>query len=652
MKLFAASVFVVWATTAAPSQAAQNLIAAGGQNPAAPTQLPSVSPRAQGAPANVPAPAGVGPVAPGEVNSTLPSISPVQTAPGEFSLRQLPGDAPIANASAAALRSQPIKLGALIQVASLPPLSLDARFNQPISLEEALTYALNKSLPIRISNESTIYQITQLAYYMSFFMPSFGLNYGLAQSGINNDTTTNATVFQTRVVFPLFVGGSTCYNTMAQFYRVLGWREAYQANVNDALMDAYNKYTNLVLNHQLLRIRLKAVEVSEAQLSETTKQYQAGASTKFAIMQSRTQLAVNRQALLAQQVATRQAAILVAYALDMPLSVNLVPTDLNLGQNRLILGKTSIDQLLKIALHTRPELREYEHFRLAAARDVPIGAAPLYPNVSAFVAYTHSNLTFTGNPNDVTGVSITSISLGGINAGAASNTALNQTASLSPGNNLTATGGANTGAASIVASSGGTPLNNTQSGSLTTSAAVPPSIIGPISAAGGGGSNINGSSTASAGSQPGTFNSVQGGINLSWSLPNSGLNSVANVVALRALSRQALLQANQQLQIVSQQVRSSYLNSLSATNQIEAIGSQLDSTQEALRMAELRHNAGQGTNLEVLQAQSDYVNSLVTEAQSLMALQQAQAQLIHDLGVISVNTLTHGYKPVDAPVKR
>ncbi len=647
------------------AQAAQNLFQPM-QNPAGPTQLPSISPVQPGptqAPANSPAPAGVGPNPPGvsplQINpEEIPSISPGQTLtplsiPSGFRLRDLPTESPAASASAEVLKSSPIKLGALIQIAALPPISLDGRFNQPITLEEALKYTLQRSLPIRISRESTFYQTTQLAYYMSFFMPALSVNYALAQSNVNSDTHTNAEIFQTKVSFPLFAGGSYVYNAMAQFYRVLGWREAYQANVNDALLDIFNKYTNLVLNHHLLRIRIKALEVSEAQLKLNTAQFQAGTGTKFAIMQARTQLAVDRQALLSQQVATRQSALLVAYAMDMPLSVNLVPMDLDVCQHRLIVGKTSIEKLLNTAIRQRPELREYEHFRLAAARDVQIGTAPLYPTASAFVAYSHSNLTFTGNPNDVTGVAVTQISLGGINAGSASNTALGQNASLSPGNNLTATTGANTGAASVVASSGGTPLNNTQSGSLVTSGAVAPSIIGPVSVSGtSGSSNINGSSTSSAGSAPGTFNSVQGGFNLTWSLPNMGLNSAANIVSLRALSRQALLQANQQMMIVTEQVRSSYLNVLPAINQVESIGSQLDSSKEALRLAELRQIAGQGTNLEVIRAQSDYINSLVNEAQSLVALQQAQAQLIHDLGAINVVTLTQGYTIPDAPLRR
>ena len=625
-------------------QSSQPLFAA--QNPAGPTQLPSSIPT-QSQPGTIPSEQLQTPEANPTAPSTMPTggaLAPI-TLPSNFRLRDLPSEQ-VGHESSGVLKVRPLQIGALIQVAALNPLTLDGRFNQPIVLEEALHYALENNLPIRISQESSVFQTTQLGYYLSFFLPSISANYAYAKSNINSETRTNANIFATRVNFPVFVGGNYVYFAMAQYFRQKGWRLAEKANVNDALLDVYFKYTNLILNHHLLRIRLKSVEVSQAQLQKNVVIYQSGTGTKFAIMQSRTQLAVDRQALLAQQVATRQAALQLAYALNMPLSINLVPADLDLADKPLIHQKATVAQMLDVALQARPELKEYDLFRQAAARDVQIGAASLYPTASIFVAFTRSNLTFAGSSDGLAGTAVTQIALAGTNNGGATNTALGQTASLSPGQNQTASGGANTGAASIVASSGGTPIANTQAGGLTTSAAVAPSVISPAGVSGtSNNSNINGSNTASAGTSPGLFNTFQAGINLTWSLPNLGMNYAANIVALRALSRQALLQSNQELEIVIQQVRSAYLNALSATNQVESTGSRLDSTREALRLAELRVNAGQGTNLELLQAQNDYVSSLTTEAQSIIGLQQAEAQLIHDVGMISINTLTQGYTP-------
>jgi len=602
-----------------PGQAAPGQPAPTFQNPAAPTQLP-----------NTP-------------NQSLPPVilpfgSQAQNQPLSGDMQQYDRNL---------LKANPIKLGALIEVASLKPLQLDARFNQPITLEKALRYVLDKSLPIKISHESDVYQATQLGYYLSYYLPSVSTGYSIADSYISS-TTANANVFNTRVIFPLFVGGNYVNWGFAQNYRRRGWHQAYIATVNDALLDAYTKYTNLVLNHHLLRIRLKALELSAAQLEQQRDFYKAGTGTRYAILQAEAQVATDRQALMKQQVTTRQSALLLGYALDMPLAVNLVPTDLEMVEAPLIRGKPKIAELLNIAFACRPELREYEDFRLGAARDVQIGYSPLYPTASIFIAYTRALLSFNGNPHNLIGTAVTQISGSGTGGGTTSNTSLGQTASLSPGNDLTATGGANTTAASIVAASGGTPIANTQSGSLVTSGAVAPGIISPISVSGSSSSNINGSNTQSFGTAPGLFSTIQAGINISWSLGNMGLASAANIVALRALSRQALLQANQQIQLVTDQVRTDYLNSLSTLAQIEVTGSQLDTNEEALRLAQLRIGAGQGTTLELEQAKNNYVNSLATEAQSIIASKQSEAQLLHDLGVISIDTLTKGFATKDA----
>jgi outer membrane protein TolC len=69
------------------------------------------------------------------------------------------------------------------------------------------------------------------------------------------------------------------------------------------------------------------------------------------------------------------------------------------------------------------------------------------------------------------------------------------------------------------------------------------------------------------------------------------------------------------------------------------------SSQEALRLARVRLINGVSTNLEFIQAQRDYVDALTNQAQAIVNSNIAQAQLLHDMGMISVTTLTEGYRP-------
>ena len=69
-----------------------------------------------------------------------------------------------------------------------------------------------------------------------------------------------------RVTYPVFQGGSVLYSVLGQYARERGWTAAYHASINDALLDVFQKYNNLLLNRVLLQIRAKAVEVSQEQL--------------------------------------------------------------------------------------------------------------------------------------------------------------------------------------------------------------------------------------------------------------------------------------------------------------------------------------------------------------------------------------------------
>jgi len=518
-----------------------------------------------------------------------------------FKLKQLPPEPALTHAENSTMHMGPFHEGVLVPIALLKPIQLEASYSKPITLHEALDYAVENGLPIKISRESWVYQRWQYAGTLlsAVPIPNFSMSYNRTQSNIiSNDTNSNAKVFQTTVRFPVFQGGAAVYSAIAQHYRERGWQHAYYTSINDAMLDVYQKYTNLELQHVLLQIRAKAVQVSEAQLRLNDSLYLAGATTKLAIMQSRTQLAQDREALIEQQVAVRVAALALSYALDMPMSINLIPQTETVTEADLVAPEQSINQLLATAIAHRPDLREYELFRLAAARNVQVAASALYPQASFFTSYTNSQTVVTGGGVDKS-------------ANSASNAAANNT---------------NSSTSSTNSSSGTGSTNNNNSNG-----------------------NNSFQNTAAAGVFGGIFNTVQAGFNLTWSLNNLGLNTAVNIVSAQALARQALLQANQALLLVNEQVRADFTGTLAARTRIDNGAYGVVSAREALRLANLRLAAGTGTNIDSIQAQRDYINALVTQAQAIIGSNMAQAQLLHDIGTISIAGLLHGYRPDTVP---
>jgi len=463
----------------------------------------------------------------------------------------------------------PIRQSTLVPFSNTKTIRLEASYNEPIGLREALGYTQRNSLAIKISKESYTYQKFLLAGQILDVLPNFSMGYTLTNSDIRPNTTSFSRVFQPTVRYPVFSGGNVLYTALAQYYRERGWKQSFKVSSNDALLDVYLKYTNLILNNALMQVRAKSLAISQSQLELNNTLFKSGNGTQFAIMQSRTQLAADRQALLTQQVAVRQAAMALAFALNLPMGVNLVPRDERISEQSIIDHNIAIEDLLDLALKNRPDLRQYELFRLAAARNVQVAASALYPQASAFTSYTHS------------------------------------TTNIFPG---------------------------------------------PAASS----SNSSTSSVAGAGVFGGLFNTFQAGFGVSWSLPNLGATYVFNVVSARALSRQAALQASQELLLVTEQVRAAYLTAITAREQIDTAAYGVASGAEALRLANLRLQTGLGSNLELIQAQRDYVTALTNQAQAIVISNQAQAQLLHDMGLITVDNLVDGYRsPNDrSPFKR
>jgi outer membrane protein TolC len=448
----------------------------------------------------------------------------------------------------------------------LPPIKLEAAYNEQLGLKQALLYALGNNLPIRISQAGYEAQRYQFLGSLGNFLPDFTLTYRGQRTDTQRGTGTPFYTNSATIRYPLFQGGGVLFNSLANMNRAKAGKNAYYASVNDTIFSVYQRYNDLLLNHLLLRIRVKSVELSRAQVALNQQLKDAGVGTNFAIYQSRTQLALDKQALLAQQVALRQAALQLALLLNTNIAINFLPEEERVSEAKLFNNQIDVNKLEMAAAKYRPELKQFEFLRRAADRNIQVAAAPLYPTFQFFTTKT-----------------------------------------------VTKSGG-----------SGGN--NNNLTGST---------VIIPTGSSGGGSIGISG----------GGGRSFSAGFDLTWNLNGFGVVDTGNTLAARALARQAMLQSNQQIITVLQQVRSSYLNMLTAEAQVDVAGEAVVSATEQLRLASLRLRYGQGINLELIQAQREYINSLTLQAQAIIAYNVAQAQLLRDTGLISVATLTAEARP-------
>jgi OMF family outer membrane factor len=136
------------------------------------------------------------------------------------------------------------------------------------------------------------------------------------------------------------------------------------------------------------------------------------------------------------------------------------------------------------------------------------------------------------------------------------------------------------------------------------------------------------------------------GYAINWNFNGMGITDFGNTEAARAQSRQSMLELNKKLNTVNNEVRQSYLKTLSAYRKLDETSAKVNSSAEELRLAQMRFQYGVGKNIDVLKAQEDQTSALIENAQAMISYNISQAQLLRDTGRISVDSLL-----VKAPIK-
>ncbi len=287
---------------------------------------------------------------------------------------------------------KPPLLTALITLnRDLSPLRLDAQSESEMNLSDVVKTALSNNLAIKITHTETQEHKWQYVKALSGFLPNIINSFdfqGLtgtyvtpagAAVPIKNHFLSESASFQQY----LFQGGLVLFSSLQNKHQYKASQFALKGTTNDVLLDATKLYYDLVLNDVLLQIRVKMVDVSRALVIRNTDMFQEGVNTQLDVLQAKYQLSSDRQHLIAQQIARRQAAVNLATALNLNQAVDIAVKHRTVAKVRLVDPSIQPVQLVSIAIDNRPELKRYEQLRLAAKDAIKVAIAPLFPQVSA-----------------------------------------------------------------------------------------------------------------------------------------------------------------------------------------------------------------------------------------------------------------------------
>ena len=479
---------------------------------------------------------------------------------------------------------QPPLLTALITLDDrMTPYQLDGSSARTITLNDVASSAVGQNLDIKITGTISDIRKWDMMEKAGGFLPNIlnemtyqGLTGNYASPGglalkLQNYFWNPTSEFQ----WYLYRGGGILHTYLQKRHDWKASKWAISFTTNDKLLEAVKQYYQLAENDVLLQIKIKTVEAGSGLLLINEDLYANGVNTMMEVLQAKTQLSRDRQELIKQQIARRQSAVKLSTTLNENAAIDLSLANRHVAKVRLVDKTMNINDLLRVAIDNRPELKRYEELRLAAKEEIKAKKAPLLPQIYASAAAVG---TF------------------------ARISSLNQVDNQQ--------------------------LPFSSSGGATTS----------VSGSGGSGLPL-GSNAGSEGRHKAGRSLFILGVDMQWQIGGLGLTDVSKIQVAKANARRYHLEFLNELNKVCQQVRDSYLNVIQAENLILETTDAVNSSKEQLRVAKDRLTNGVGTNLDVIDAERSFTRALIDKAKALIEFNIAEAQLLHDIGRISPATV-------------
>lgn len=269
------------------------------------------------------------------------------------------------------------------------PYQLDASGTRQINLRDTVMQARANNLIIKIVGEKSEADRWKYISSMGGFLPNL-------INEVSYQGLTGQYISPAGAALPLrnyylnmpasiqwygYQGGKIIHTFLQEKHTYRASQYELKGSTNDVLLEATNLYYDLVQNDAVLQIRIKAVETSNALYLINQDQFANGVVSTLEVLQAKTQLSKDRQNLIKQQVERRQSAIKLAKALNLDYATDLTP-DRQVRKIVLVDKNLTPNDLLRIAIDNRPELKKFEQLRLAAKEAVKVAKAPLLPTVS------------------------------------------------------------------------------------------------------------------------------------------------------------------------------------------------------------------------------------------------------------------------------
>lgn len=488
------------------------------------------------------------------------------------------------------------------------PIKLEARIDVPLelNLEKALDIALLQNLDFLKARYEKNIEKWKFWENIGNWLPDYSL--GLSDQRFDGSfliggvlpimaLTSSANAFM-RFDYRFFEGGKGLFNTLAARKLFKSSSENLTASMKNTLLATAQSYNYLLREQGQLDVLSKAVQEAQSVLDLNQKLLNQGTGTKFNVLQAEAELAEQEQAFISEQAKFREASINLARVLNLEQGVHIKPDNSDLAPKKLFNIDKPITEIIAVAKNNRPELKKAQFEYSAQKSYVTAAFSGFLPRANFFGQYGGTGNVFF-HRTKIREVIQDAIALDNngnpVPQMVSRERTLYQT--VQPQVDLT-----NITNVSNVIRGAGSPFLTAVDDSLMTSRFI--------------------------------------GIQVDWLLGDGlGLPTISRINQAKGQAKLAKTNLEILNKKIEEDVRKAYLKIQVTEKLLEVAKKRENAATEALHLAKVRLENGVGINTELLNAEKQYAESIASSVNAIIEYNNAQAELLHSLGLISVETL-------------
>ena len=490
------------------------------------------------------------------------------------------------------------------------PIKLEARIDIPLELdlEKALNIALEQNLDIvQAKNQKNI---NKWKYWENIgnWLPDYKVGFAAQRFDGNflvggvfpvMTLTSSVNAFM-RFDYRFFEGGKGFFNTLLAKKLYNASKENLSASLNDTVLEVTKAYNLLLKEQSQLNVLAKAVEEAKSEVDLNQNLEKEGTGTRFDVLQSQVLFAEQEQLFISQQAMFREASINLARILNLEQGTHIKPDEKDLKVMDIVDLEQPIAEIISLALKNRPELKVAKLELYAQKNNIAVTASEFLPRTNLFGQYGGTGKVIF-HRTKVAGLTPDAIALdengNPLSSMVSRDREMFQSFTTQDLSNITNV--------SDVIKGAGKPTTVTLDDSLMANKSL--------------------------------------GVQLDWDIGKGlGVPIVSKVNQARNQAKISKTNFDLLNQAVEQQVRSAYLRLQAASRLLDVAKIRLQAASEALHLAKVRLENGVGINTELLNAEKQYTEALASNVNAIVEYNVTQAELLHSIGLISVEKLIQG----------